>query len=95
METDAEHPVTRSDERSRWELTVDGAVVAFADFTDREGRLIIPYIETAPEHRGRGHSSALMDGVIRDLRARDIAVRATCPVARAHLAEHAPDVLDR
>lgn len=95
METDAEHRVSRSDDRSRWELTVDGAVVSFADFTEQEDRLTIPYIETAPEHRNNGYSSALMDGVVDDLRARGLTVRATCPVARAHLARHAPDVLER
>jgi len=95
MEPDPERRVTRADDRSRWELTVDGVVVAFADFNDRDGTLTIPYIETAPEYRGRGHSGALMDGVIDDLRRRNLVVRAPCPVARAHLAEHAPDLLER
>ena len=95
METSPAPPVTRSDERGRWELTVDGTVVAFADFIDRSGTLTIPYIETAPEHRGKGNSALLMNGVIDDLRARGLTVRATCPVARAHLIEHAADVLER
>jgi hypothetical protein len=37
----------------------------------------------------------LMDGVIDDLRARGTQVRATCSVARAHVAANAPDLLVR
>lgn len=85
--------VTRHDDRGRYELEVDGEVVAFADFSDDGDRITIPYIETAPQHRNKGHSSMLMDGVIDDLRARGIHVRATCSVARAHIAANAAELL--
>jgi predicted GNAT family acetyltransferase len=94
MSTSAEPSVTRSDERRRWELTIDGEVVAFADFVG-DDPVTIPYIETALEHRGNGYSAMLMDGVIEELRTRAAVVRATCPVARAHLAAHAPELLSR
>lgn len=86
--------ITRHDDRGRYELTVDGEVVAFAEFSGPAGGVMtIPYIETAVQHRGRGYSSALMDGVIDDLRSRGIQVRATCSVARAHIAAHARELL--
>ena len=87
--------VTRSDERHRWELVVDGEVVAFAEFVGDDDPVTIPYIETAAQHRGQGYSTALMLGVAEDLRRRGRSVRATCPVARGLLAERAPDVLVR
>lgn len=87
--------VTRHDDRGRYELAIDGDVVAFADFTPDGDRITIPYIETAPEHRGSGYSSVLMDGVVDDLRARGVQVRATCSVARAHVAATAPELLVR
>ena len=87
--------VTRHDDRGRYELEIDGEVIAFADFSDDGDRITIPYIETAPQHRGKGYSSMLMDGVIDDLRARGIQVRATCSVARAHVAANAAELLVR
>jgi predicted GNAT family acetyltransferase len=85
--------VTRHDDRGRYELDIGDEVVAFAEFSTSGEMITIPYIETAPQHRNKGYSSLLMDGVIDDLRARDIQVRATCSVARAHLATHAADLL--
>jgi predicted GNAT family acetyltransferase len=87
--------VTRHDDRGRYELEIDGEVVAFADFSADADRLTIPYIETAPQHRNKGYSSMLMDGVIDDLRTRGIQVRATCSVARAHIAANAAELLVR
>ncbi len=85
--------VQRSDARRRYELAIDDHVVAFAEFTDSGDVMTIPYIETDPQHRGKGYSSTLMDGVIADVRSRHVSVRATCAVARAHIAEHAPELL--
>jgi predicted GNAT family acetyltransferase len=93
IETSDSPTVTRRDDRGRYELDVGGEVVAFAEFSETGEMMTIPYIETAVEHRGNGYSSMLMDGVIDDLRARDVRVRATCSVARAHIAGHAAELL--
>ena len=85
--------ITRDDDRNRYDLTVGGDVVAFADFSPAADMITIPYIETDVRHRGNGYSAVLMDGVADDLRARGLRVRATCPVARAHLSEHAAELL--
>ncbi len=97
MNSDADRPVriTRDDEHGRYDLTIDGEMVAFADFAPGDDMITIPYIETDPRHRGNGYSSLLMNGVIDDLRARHLQVRATCPVARAHIAQHAAELLVR
>ena len=85
--------VTRHDDRGRYELDIGGDVVAFAEFSHSGEVTTIPYIETAVAHRGNGYSSMLMDGVIDDLRSRQVQVRATCSVARAHIARHAAELL--
>ncbi|HUV18658.1 MAG TPA: GNAT family N-acetyltransferase [Ilumatobacteraceae bacterium] len=87
--------VSRHDDRGRYELEIDGEVIAFAVFSADGDRITIPYIETAPQHRNKGYSSMLMDGVIDDLRARGVQVRATCSVARAHVAANAAELLVR
>ena len=55
--------VTRHDDRGRYELDVDDEVLAFAEFSASGDTITIPYIETALQHRGKGYSSMLMDGV--------------------------------
>jgi len=85
--------VTRHDDRGRYELRIDGDVVSFAVFSERDGTVTIPHIETDVRHRGNGYAAMLMDGVIDDLRTRTVLVRATCPVAHAHLVSHAPELL--
>ena len=95
MDSDANSApvVTRHDDRGRYDLTVGGDVVAFADFSPAADMITIPYIETDVSHRGNGYSAVLMNGVVDDLRARGMRVRATCSVARAHVAEHAAELL--
>ena len=92
-DADAAPTITRRDEQGRYELDAGGEVLAFAEFSQSGEVMTIPYIETAVQHRGNGYSSMLMDGVIDDLRSREIQVRATCSVARAHLARHAAELL--
>jgi len=94
-ETGTPRTVVRHDDRGRYELDVDGDVVAFADFSQHEDVITIPYLETDVSHRGNGYSSVLMDGVIDDLRARNALVHATCPVARAYIVSNAPELLAR
>ncbi len=93
--TGAPRSVSRHDDRGRYELDVGGDIVAFADFSQLDDVITIPYIETSVRQRGNGYSSVLMDGVIDDLRARNAQVRATCPVARAHIVANAPELLAR
>ena len=87
------HTVTRHDDRGRYELVIDGDVVAFADFSQRDDVITIPYVETDVRHRGNGYSSLLMDRMIDDMRRCDVLARPTCPVARVHFAANAPDLL--
>lgn len=97
MHTDARsaRSVTRHDDLGRYELEVDGDVVSFADFSQRDDVITISYVETHVHRRGNGYSSALMDGMIDDVRHRGALVRPTCAVARAHIVANAPELLER
>lgn len=80
--------VTRNDAASRYELHVDGALVALADFHDRPGAVVVPHVETAAQHRGQGYAARLMDGVVADLQARDLQIVPVCTYAAAYMDEH-------
>jgi predicted GNAT family acetyltransferase len=74
--------VTRRDDRGRYELHDGDEVVSFAEFSEADGVVTVPYVETHVHHRGNGHSSRLMAGVVEDLRTRGVRIDPVCPVAR-------------
>jgi hypothetical protein len=77
--------VIRADERSRYELYDDDELLSFALFSQADGVVTVPHVETRIEHRGNGFSSVLMDGVVGDLRANGLRIRPICWVAREHV----------
>ena len=85
--------VSRCDDRAFYELHDGDELLSFAPFSEHDGIVTIPHVETRVEHRGNGYSSVLMDGVVEDLRTRGVGVCATCSVARAYIVEHAPELL--
>lgn len=82
---DSTFEVRRNDAAGRYELLVDAEVVSFADFTERDGAIVVPHVETVPRHRGHGFSTRLMDGVVDDLRSRSMQIVPHCSFARAHV----------
>jgi predicted GNAT family acetyltransferase len=70
----------------RYELLDGDELLSYADCSESDGVVTIPYIETIPRHRRQGYSSLLMAGVVKDLRERNLRAHATCPVARAYIA---------
>lgn len=85
--------VTRNDEASRYELRVDGALVAIADYHDGEAAVVVPHVETMPQHRGKGYAATLMDGIVADLRARDTKIVPICSYAAAYMNDR-PELAD-
>lgn len=78
--TDAAAPSVRHDDTaSRYELVVDGEVVAFADHHVRgEGVEVFDHTVTLPEHRGQGYAGLLVAGAMADVRARGAKVVPAC-----------------
>jgi predicted GNAT family acetyltransferase len=69
----------------RYELTLDGDRVGWADYGLSGGVATIPHVETVPAHRGKDFAARLMAGVLDDVRARNLRVRPICPYASAYM----------
>lgn len=86
MSPNHDSTVTDNAAESRFELhNAYGVLLSFADYRDRDGALIVPHVETAPEHRGQGNADRLMDGVVENLRATGRSITPLCPFAADYL----------
>lgn len=84
-EVATEPTVIRNDEAGRYELRRDGDLLSFATFTQRDDAVLIPHVETIPEHRGNNHAARLMDGTLDLIRSANQTVTPLCPFAAAHV----------
>lgn len=75
--------VSRGDDR--YELRDGDELLSFASYSEIDGVVVVPYVETRVQHRGNGYSSVLMAGVVDDLRARGMRIDARCWVAREYV----------
>ena len=71
-----------------FELTENGAL-AFADYTQQDGRLILPHVEAAHALRGTGAAGRLMEGVVDAARQRGLKIVPLCPYADSWMRRHA------
>jgi predicted GNAT family acetyltransferase len=77
-------------ERDRYEaLTADGTVAGFSDYRPLDGAVMVTHTEVDPAHEGTGVASALVRGLLDDLREQGMAVVPRCPFLRGWLAGHA------
>ena len=79
--------VVDNPERSRFELPVGGAV-AFAEYRDEDGRVLLLHTEVPQELSGQGVGSRLAKGVFEALRGRGARVVAECPFMAAYAGRH-------
>jgi uncharacterized protein len=71
--------VVRNDQRSRYELLVDGRVVGFAEFRPgADGRTVFPHTVVDVDRRGEGLGAVLVRGALDDVRARGGTVEPLC-----------------
>jgi len=77
--------VSRHDDRAQYELHDGDELLSFAPFTESDGVMTVPHIETLVQHRGRGYSAVLMDALVDDLRSRGLRIEPTCGVVRRHV----------
>jgi uncharacterized protein len=85
--------VRRDDERGRYELVLDGAVVGVADFTVRGDRVVMPHTEIVRERRGQGLGEVLVRAALDDVRAMGRTVVPVCWYVGEFLRDH-PDYAD-
>ncbi len=70
---------------NRFELMIDGELKSFATYSDRQGALVVPHVETLHRFRGNGHAEQLMDGVVENLRNTGRTIVPLCPYAARYL----------
>ena len=75
---DAHRSLHRNEPAGRYELELDGELVAIATFHDAERVTVIPHTEVAAARRGHGIGAILVEAVLDDLRARGRTVEPRC-----------------
>ncbi len=71
----------------RFELHLNGAL-AFANYRLAPGTVIITHTEAAPELRGHGAASKLINGALEQIRSDGLKVVAGCDFVASYLEKH-------
>ncbi len=90
---DADLAVTEDEAARRFELRRGDEVVSHATYSLRDDVVVVPHVETAPEHRGNGYADRLMAGLLELLRTSDRRIEPLCPFAAGYVRDH-PDQAD-
>jgi predicted GNAT family acetyltransferase len=77
--------VRKAEDRSRYELLLDGEVVGIADYHEDGDALVFPHTQIAVEHRGRGLGDILVRAALDDVRAAGKVVVPRCWFVRDFL----------
>jgi predicted GNAT family acetyltransferase len=80
--------VADAPERERYELSIDGQVVAFTAYRARPGLIAFIHTEVDERLHGRGLGDRLIRFALEDARARDLAVLPFCPFVKAFMERH-------
>ncbi|WNM25417.1 GNAT family N-acetyltransferase [Demequina capsici] len=80
--------VTRADERSRYEIHVDGALAGFTEYRDEASRIVFTHTEVDDAYQGQGLASALVEAAVTDAASRDLVIVPLCPYTARWLDRH-------
>jgi predicted GNAT family acetyltransferase len=92
---DHEFSVVENHDQGRFELLRDDQLVGFATYQQHSGGVdvMVPHVQTAPQLRGKGYASRLMDGLLEILRDTGRTITPICSFAVDHIHAH-PDQQD-
>jgi len=79
--------------RSRYEISLDGRLVGFADYRAHGDTVVFPHTEIEPSMRNRGLGAELVRGALDDVRARGGTVVAQCWYVAEFIDQH-PEYAD-
>lgn len=85
--------VRNDEDRSRYELWLDGKVIGVADYRVSGSQVIIPHTEIRPDLRGRGYGDELVRGALEHVRTSGRTVVPRCWFVHEFLALH-PEFAD-
>jgi predicted GNAT family acetyltransferase len=80
-------------ERSRFEISMDGALAGFVVYRLAPGRITLVHTEIDDAYAGQGLGGTLARAALDNVRARGLAVRPDCPFIAGWIAKH-PDYAD-
>jgi len=80
--------VADAPDRDRYELSIDGDVVGFADYRSCPGLIAFIHTEVDEHLQGRGLADRLIRFALEDARARSLAVLPFCPFVKAFIERH-------
>jgi uncharacterized protein len=80
-------------DRSRYEVSMSGQRVGFANYHDLPGRRAIVHAEVDEAFAGRGIGSRLAESSLEDIRTRGLRVVPSCPFIKTYIEQH-PDWRD-
>ena len=83
------HQVRRNENASRYELVVDGTVLAVALFHQTEGVIVVPHTEVVSARRGEGLGALLVGGMLDDVRSRRESIVPRCWYVAEFIGENA------
>jgi uncharacterized protein len=75
--------------RSRYELSLDGRLVGFADYRTHGDTVVFPHTEIEPSMRNQGLGAELVRGALDDVHARGGTVVAQCWYVAEFIDHHA------
>lgn len=81
--------VTQVPADERYVLTVGGAEVGFAAYTDRDGARVFTHTEIDPAQGGKGYGSVLVAGALEQVRAEGgLRIVPECPFVAKYVEKH-------
>ncbi len=85
--------VTKNDQRSRYEISVDGDESGFADYQERGSQVVLPHTVIDPAARGQGLAALLVRFALDDIRSRGRSVVPACSYVSGFIAK-SPEYAD-
>lgn len=92
-ETAEQIEIRRDDAAGKYEISVDGTVAGFADYTDHGLVRELPHTVVDKAFGGRGLAGKLVGYALEDIRSAGKQVRPTCSFVNAYIDKH-PEYAD-
>lgn len=85
----SEMEVTNAEAASRYEITVDGKLAGFVDYTAGDGVIALVHTEVDDAFGGQGVGGRLAQGALDDIRRQAKSVSPVCPFIKGYIEKHA------
>jgi uncharacterized protein len=77
--TDQTKQLVRNDDKSRYEVLLDGELAGFAAYTQRDDQVVFTHTEMDGAFAGKGLGKVLAAGALDDVVARELVIVPVCP----------------